>query len=106
VTAPDGDEEGLPVSITEALAAGVPVVATRHSGIPEVVREDVTGYLVDEHDIQAMSRRMAELAGRPGDWPRLGAAGRQLLEREFAVPLVQQRLRNLLMEAVRTPRAA
>jgi glycosyltransferase involved in cell wall biosynthesis len=106
VTAPDGDEEGLPVSITEALAAGVPVIATRHSGIPEVVREDFTGYLVDEHDVQAMGRRMADLAKRPGDWHRLGAAGRQLLEREFAVPVVQQRLRDLLAEAARTVRAA
>ncbi len=106
VTAPDGDEEGLPVSITEALAAGVPVIATRHSGIPEVVREDVTGFLVDEHDVQAMGRRMADLAGRPGDWPRLGAAGRQLLQEEFSVPVVQQRLRDLLAEAARTARAA
>lgn len=106
VTAPDGDEEGLPVSITEALAAGVPVIATRHSGIPEVVREDVTGYLVDEHDVGGMGRLMADLARRPGDWPRLGAAGRQLLEREFAVPVVQRRLRDLLAEAARTARAA
>ncbi len=99
VTAPDGDEEGLPVSITEALAAGLPVIATRHSGIPEVVREDETGYLVDEHDVEGMGRRMADLAGRKNDWARLGAAGRTLLGREFAVPVVQKRLRELLSEA-------
>ncbi len=99
VTAPDGDEEGLPVSITEALAAGLPVIATRHSGIPEVVRDDETGFLVDEHDVEGMGRRMADLAGRKKDWRRLGTAGRILLEQEFAVPVVQKRLRELLSEA-------
>jgi glycosyltransferase involved in cell wall biosynthesis len=103
VTAPDGDEEGLPVSITEALAAGLPVIATRHSGIPEVVREGETGYLVDEHDAAGMGRRMAALARNRPAWARLGGAGQALLRAEFAVPVVQAQLRALLEETAAAP---
>jgi colanic acid/amylovoran biosynthesis glycosyltransferase len=106
VTAPDGDEEGLPVSITEALAGGLPVVATRHSGIPEVVLDDVTGYVVDERDVEGMGAAIARLAGQPGRWDALGKAGRRLLEEEFAVDIVQARLQGLLRDAIATSRQA
>jgi glycosyltransferase involved in cell wall biosynthesis len=96
VIAPNGDEEGLPVSITEALAAGLPVVSTRHSGIPEAVIDGVTGVLVDEKDIQGMADAMVDLARNPDRWDQFGRAGRALLEEEFSVPLVQEKLRSVL----------
>ena len=43
VIAPDGDMEGIPVALMEALAAGLPAVATRQSGVPELIRDGVTG---------------------------------------------------------------
>jgi glycosyltransferase involved in cell wall biosynthesis len=100
VVAPNGDEEGLPVSITEALAAGLPVVSTRHSGIPEAVRENECGLLVDEKDVNGMAGAMIRLAREPGTCDRLGAAGRQLLEAEFSTPVVQERLKALLQTAI------
>jgi colanic acid/amylovoran biosynthesis glycosyltransferase len=106
VTAKNGDEEGLPVSITEALAGGLPVVATRHSGIPEVVINDRTGYLVDEGDIDGMGAAMARLARNPGNWDEFGRAGRDLLEAEFRTDLVQARLQALLSDAVAAARRA
>ena len=96
VTAPDGDEEGLPVSITEALAAGLPVVSTRHSGIPEAVIDGECGVLVDEKDVQGMADAMVALAQNPQQWDKFGMAGRQLLESDFSVPVVQEKLRELL----------
>ncbi len=99
VTAADGEEEGLPVSITEALAAGLPVIATRHSGIPEVVREDETGYLVEEHDVAGMGHRMAALARDDAARNRLGAAGRALIRKGFDFPAVRARLEKLLESA-------
>jgi glycosyltransferase involved in cell wall biosynthesis len=77
-----GDEEGLPVAILEAMAAGLPVVATRHAGIPEAVADGETGFLVDEGDSEAMGRRILDLAtsidlrramGERG-WQRAGEA--------------------------------
>ena len=103
VTAPDGDEEGLPVSITEALAAGLPVISTRHSGIPEAVRHDENGYLVTEGDDTAMARYMVELARDRERWPRFGRAGRRLLEDEFSMPIVQRQLRGLLSDVSGKP---
>ena len=96
VTAPDGDEEGLPVSITEALAAGLPVISTRHSGIPEVVHHGENGYLVEEGDFTKMAEYMVTLAKNPDSWMQFGRAGRRLLEEQFAMPIVQAQLRKLL----------
>ena len=62
VTGSDGDIEGLPVSIIEGMAAGLPVVATHHSGIPEIVADGRSGFLVAEHDVDGLARRLAELA--------------------------------------------
>jgi len=58
-----GDMEGLPVSILEAMAAGLPIISTRHAGIPEAVIEGENGYLVDEFDVKSMAEKMVELAG-------------------------------------------
>lgn len=56
------DEEGLPVAILEAMANALPVIATRHAGIPEAVLEGSTGYLVEEGDTEGMSERILALA--------------------------------------------
>lgn len=58
VTGPDGDQEGLPVAILEALKMHIPVVSTIHSGIPEAVFDGENGYLVREHDYEAMAVAM------------------------------------------------
>lgn len=60
--AQDGDEEGCPVSIIEAQLSGLPVVSTIHAGIPDVVLEGNTGFLVAEGDVKGMSEAMAVLA--------------------------------------------
>lgn len=85
VTAPDGDTEGLPVAILEAMAAGIPVVSTRHSGIPEAVAEGQTGYLVGEHDAQGMADAILQLSAAPEeDLAVISAAARQRLETQFS----------------------
>lgn len=81
VTAPDGDREGVPATIMEAMARGLPVVATRHSGIPELVRDGVSGYLVDENDLDDLAERLLALADRPAMWEAMGQAGRERVER-------------------------
>jgi glycosyltransferase involved in cell wall biosynthesis len=64
-TAASGDSEGLPTVIMEAMAYGLPVVATRHAGIPEIVSDHTTGLLVDEADAAALSAAILTLKCDP-----------------------------------------
>jgi colanic acid/amylovoran biosynthesis glycosyltransferase len=85
VEAPSGDSEGTPVSIIEAGATGLPVVSTRHAGIPGVVVDGETGFLVAEHDVEAMAQRMLDVARDPELAGRLGRAARRRVEAYFSI---------------------
>lgn len=81
----DGDSEGTPIALLEAAATGLPVVATRHAGIADVVIEGGTGYLVEEHDVDAMAERMISLAADPDLAARQGAAGRAHVAANYSI---------------------
>jgi glycosyltransferase involved in cell wall biosynthesis len=98
VTASDGDTEGLPVAILEAMASGLPVVSTWHSGIPEAVEDGVTGFLVAEGDWIAMGRAMLSLMEHPGRAQNMGQAGRNRVVGQFSSEISISRLRSVLMD--------
>lgn len=77
--------EGTPVVAIEALAAGTPVVATRVGGIPDVVEDGVTGFLVDPGDTEALAERLGRLARDPELRTRLGEAGLARMPSRYAV---------------------
>lgn len=83
VTSRDGQMEGIPVALMEAMAAGVPVVATRLSGIPELVHDGRTGLLVPERDPEALAAALERLAADPALGARLAQAARQTVRDEF-----------------------
>lgn len=82
-TASNGDQEGQGVTFVEAQASGLPVVTTRHNGIPDVVVDGETGFLVEEGDTRAMAERIVYLARHPEIWSKLGRAGRAHVEEQF-----------------------
>ncbi|MEV0717325.1 glycosyltransferase [Asanoa sp. NPDC050611] len=84
-TAPDGDSEGLPTTILEAGSAGLPTVATLHSGIPEAVLDGSTGLLSPEGDRAALAENLGVLLGDEGLQARLGAAAREHVTAHFDV---------------------
>ena len=77
--------EGTPVTIIEALAAGRPVVVTRVGGVPDVVDEGETGFLVDPGDTRGLAERLATLAGDPALRTRMGEEGRVRVLERYAV---------------------
>lgn len=89
-----GDRESGTLVVKEACATGLPVVASHHGGIPEIVEDGTTGYLVEERDVDALAERLIALARDPGLRLRLGRQSRAKMEREY-----DTRVRNAELEA-------
>lgn len=106
VTAASGDSEGMPVAILEAGAAGLPVIATRHAGIPEAVLERENGFLVEEGDVAGMAQAMLHLAKDPELAGRLGRNYRQRVAAHFSREKSIQGLRNILLDACKQGRSS
>lgn len=85
IQASSGDKEGSPVSVMEASAAGLAVVATRHAGIPEAVVDGITGLLVDEHDVTGMANSISSLLDNKELRNAMGKKGRQHISVHFSL---------------------
>jgi glycosyltransferase involved in cell wall biosynthesis len=99
ITAPDGDCEGTPVAVLEAGAAALPVVATRHAGIMDVVIEGETGFLVDEGDIDGMADAMLKLIVDSSIAKTMGAKARVHIKNNFNIERHIGNLRDILQKA-------
>jgi phosphatidylinositol alpha-1,6-mannosyltransferase len=94
------DLEALGVVYLEAAATGLPVVAGRSGGAPETVEAGLTGLVVDGHKAGEVGLAVAGLLADPTRARAMGAAGRRMVEAEFAWPAVATRFEKLLAEAV------
>ena len=83
VTATNGDMESQSVVIAEAQAAGLPVIATYHDGIPESIEENKSGFLVPEKNVEALAAKLQFLFDNPNLWPKMGRMGRKYVEHKF-----------------------
>lgn len=94
VTGTDGDQEGVPNVLKEAMAMGMPVIGTLHGGIPELVENGKSGFLVPERDVEALADRLAYLIDHPERWPEMGSNGRKRIEQYYDI----NRLNDTLVE--------
>jgi colanic acid/amylovoran biosynthesis glycosyltransferase len=83
VTAENGDVEGIPVVLMEAMARGLPVISSVHSGIPELVEHDESGWLVPERDVDGLAQALVALAREPKRRLAFARAARARVEADF-----------------------
>ncbi|EEW8307304.1 colanic acid biosynthesis glycosyltransferase WcaL [Escherichia coli] len=97
VTGADGDMEGIPVALMEAMAVGIPVVSTLHSGIPELVEADKSGWLVPENDSRALAQRLAAFSQLDTDeLAPVVKRAREKVEHDFNQQVINRELVSLL----------
>jgi colanic acid/amylovoran biosynthesis glycosyltransferase len=95
----NGQMDGIPVALMEALACGVPVVATRLSGIPELIRDGETGLLAEPGDPASLRNALEQLITDPSGARRRVEAGRRLVENEFYSKRSAEQLTRLFLES-------
>ncbi|MCC0177748.1 glycosyltransferase [Waterburya agarophytonicola K14] len=100
VTSQEGDCEGIPVSLMEAMAQAIPVVSTYHSGIPELVEDGVTGYLVPEKEVDSLQDKLDNLTNNFDLRQKMGRGGRAKVMQEFNIALLCDRLSQIYQELV------
>lgn len=100
ITAANGDSEGTPVAVLEASAAGLPVISTRHAGIPDVILHRETGLLVDEHDVNGMADNMKWVLEHPAEAREMGEKGRARIQADFSINRHLGKLSEIVQAAV------
>ncbi|MUL38118.1 glycosyltransferase [Gloeocapsopsis dulcis] len=83
VTAKDGNQDAPVNTLKEAMAMGLPVIGTNHGGIPELVEDGISGFLVPERDVETLAEKIAYLCDRPEIWQQMGQAGRAYVEQHY-----------------------
>lgn len=98
VTARDGDLEGIPVSLMEAMATGLTVVSTYHSGIPELIEDHETGFLAPERDSVALAGKLSWIAENPDACEQIALAARKKIETDFNADVLNDRFAQIAMQ--------
>jgi colanic acid/amylovoran biosynthesis glycosyltransferase len=94
------DQEGIPNSMLEAMATGLPVAATLHGGIPEAVRDEVSGLLVSEKNPDALAAPLIRLASSPETAVEMGSRASQAVREEFEQSRAVEKLESIYDEAI------
>ncbi|WP_339610786.1 glycosyltransferase [uncultured Planktosalinus sp.] len=100
ITAANGDMEGTPLAVLEASAAGLPVISTKHAGIPDVIVDGKTGLLCDEHDVATMANHMDMLLSDVEKAKAMGAAGKVHIEKYFTLERHINELQKVLGDSL------
>ena len=101
VTADNGDKEGTPVSILEAMAIGLPVLSTRHAGIRDIVLDGINGYLVDERDVNAMLKNILYLIENPKLASTMGIKSKEIIKQNYNETQYFNELNSIIYNSIK-----
>ena len=99
-TGHDGNQEGIPNSMLEAMASGLPVFATQHGGIPVAIENGVSGVLVPERDHQALARALLNAAEDLVFLSQIARSGAEVVRRDFDLGAQAQRLEDIYLRTI------
>jgi colanic acid/amylovoran biosynthesis glycosyltransferase len=99
-TGRDGNQEGIPNSMLEAMASGLPVFATQHGGIPEAIENGVSGVLVPERDHQKLAAALLDTVQDPGFLSRIARNGAEIVRKNFDLRAQAQRLEEIYLRMI------
>ena len=94
VTAENGDKEGIPVVLMEAMSIEIPVLSTFHSGIPELVEDGISGFLAEEKDVHSLSKKLEILIENDTLRKKMGQFGKRLIQSKYNL----EKLNKILIE--------
>jgi colanic acid/amylovoran biosynthesis glycosyltransferase len=101
MTSAAGGEDAAVNTLKEAMALGVPVVATRHGGIPELVVDGQTGWLADENDSADLSRAVADMIDKAATWQKTAEQARAIVEEKFDLQKMTSLQEDVYRHAIR-----
>lgn len=101
-TAKDNNVEGIPNACKEAMAVGLPVISTTHGGIPELIKDGVSGFLVPENSPNKIANRILHLIRHPHIWKPVGEAGRKVIEQEYEMNVVNEGLYQMYLDLLKS----
>ena len=98
VTAADGNQDAPVNTLKEAMAMGLPVIGTLHGGIPELIEDGISGFLVPERDAEAIADKVLYLIEHPEIWTDMGASGRKRVEQKYDMNKLNERLVDIYQQ--------
>ena len=88
--------EGIPVALMEAMASGLPVVSTYHSGIPELIENNISGYLCDEKNIEQISEKLIFIYNNPQSVLSATVNARTKIEESFNIDIEYNKMTSIM----------